>query len=751
MIARARLLLPVLLSLSFLLPRVAAAEPDGNVTVGTTEGVDAGALADALVEALARTTAEADGEILSEIQNGGYRIGLVLGPARVVRARAPGGRFITGSAPDPEQTFVGVVLREPRTKRFLPAARVTAILEFEGGGDVELPELVGAYPMYGANLQIPKDELRGVTIKVGPPAYNRHAEMLAAFTGEGVARFEVRAQAPSKNAFALAVKDPQPPAPVAEDWTLGDDLRQAVGEARGIARAGEFLVGFIAEGPEPIWLWQGEGNAPEHCAIREADTNHLETIVIHEPTGLMVTGANVVQRFTGISEKTEFALRPLLAEFYHYGLTAPVPPGDWTVEVLVDPPRGVAAWGRGALASPERRLLASFSFTREVEGGGSISDEARGFADRLALAAKTYGEGRKEEGLAEATDAFFAFEGSRLDARLRVSDPSAYGAVESEWIALRARMEKGARPTEVGLAARSIGDRLVTLAASLEAAPAGGASRFVQSLVILLREGFEAILVIGLLVAVLRRTRREDAVRQVYGGAIAALVASAALGGAAVLLLRNMESFGAVREGFEGVVILLSVVVLFFASYWLISRVEGRRWANFVKHQLEEAVSGKRRYAIVALAFLVVFREGAETVLMYAALFASSPGGIGAILAGMGVAVAALVALFWAFVIAGRNLPVRPFFAVSGVLLYVLAFKFAGDGIMELQAAGWVPATAVEAVPASAALQAWLGIRPTVESLAAQGILLVAVLLGLAWTFLRRPAAPAPASDVAAG
>jgi len=227
-------------------------------------------------------------------------------------------------------------------------------------------------------------------------------------------------------------------------------------------------------------------------------------------------------------------------------------------------------------------------------------------------------------------------------------------------------------------------------------------------------------------------------VKLVWGGAAGGVAASLALAVVVAVIFREV-AMGAAREAFEGFTLLFAVVVLFFTSYWLISRVEGRRWAAFMKEHVQAALGSGRRAAIATLAFLVVFREGAETVLFYAGLFASAHGATGAILGGIAVAAIALVAIFWVSIVAGASLPVRPFFAITGGLLYFLAFKFAGDGFAELQSAGLIAATRVAWLPSSTALASWFGFRPTVQTALAQGVLVLAVLAGLAWTFLSRP------------
>src|SRR6185295_16830788 len=131
------------------------------------------------------------------------------------------------------------------------------------------------------------------------------------------------------------------------------------------------------------------------------------------------------------------------------------------------------------------------------------------------------------------------------------------------------------------------------------------------------------------------------------------------------------------------------------ASYWLISKSEAQRWQAFVRTKLEGALSSRRRAALFVLAFLVVFREGFETVLFYEALLMRAQDGAGtaSVWGGFGIGVVALAIIGVLLFRYDIRIPIRPFFAVTGVLLYVLAFKFAGGGIRELQEAGWIGVT----------------------------------------------------------
>jgi high-affinity iron transporter len=222
-----------------------------------------------------------------------------------------------------------------------------------------------------------------------------------------------------------------------------------------------------------------------------------------------------------------------------------------------------------------------------------------------------------------------------------------------------------------------------------------------------------------------------------YAGGGAAVLASLAL---AAVADRVVPLGGAAREALEGVTMLLAVVVLFAASYWLISKSEARRWHAFVRTRLDGALGTGQARSLVLLAFLVVFREGFETVLFYEALTgraAATPLGLSAVASGLALGVVCLVALGVALFRYGVRIPIRPFFAVTGVLLYLLALKFAGAGVRELQEAGLISVTPVP-IPDAALLRDWLAVYPFLEPLLAQAALLAALVGGAVYSLLAR-------------
>jgi len=270
-----------------------------------------------------------------------------------------------------------------------------------------------------------------------------------------------------------------------------------------------------------------------------------------------------------------------------------------------------------------------------------------------------------------------------------------------------------------------------------------GWGAFLQSLLIILREGFEAILVIGAIVAFLIKTGHHERLRSIWFGTGLALVASAIT---AVIFATALRALPASREIIEGVTMLLAVAVLFSVSYWLISKVEAAKWQQFIREKVSAALQHGGGTALALVAFLAVYREGAETALFYQALFTEG-GNFLPLTLGILVGGAILAVIFVLFHRYGVRIPLRPFFAVTSALLYYLAFVFMGKGIRELQEGNVVSITPVPGLPHVEAM----GIYPTVETLGAQLVLVLLFAFALLKTFWpkRSVALPTVAPDPA--
>jgi high-affinity iron transporter len=248
---------------------------------------------------------------------------------------------------------------------------------------------------------------------------------------------------------------------------------------------------------------------------------------------------------------------------------------------------------------------------------------------------------------------------------------------------------------------------------------------FIQAGAILLREGLEAMLVIAALAAYLKKAGAETRLKALYAGAGAAIVASIVT----AWLFQTLNN-GQHNDLIEAVVILAAAGLMLYVSGWLLIRQDPRAWQAYLKQRADSALAQGTAVAIALLAFLAVFREGAETVLFIHALAGSSGGWSAGLFAGLGAATIALVLLFFIINYLAMRLPMRAVFLVTSAFLFVMAIKLIGDAIQEFQEQLIVPSNPVASV-------AWLleyGLNPTREALAAQGaVILLAIVTFLVW------------------
>ena len=388
----------------------------------------------------------------------------------------------------------------------------------------------------------------------------------------------------------------------------------------------------------------------------------------------------------------------------------------------------LAATANGA--SPLARVAAVRSYQPirpEVAATATFTTVRTQLDEALQLASK----GRPDDASARVFDAYMTFEG--VERGVRAKNPSLATTIEGSFATLRSLAAGGASATDLSAARatllgqlenaeRTLGDTLSPM------------SLFLQSFFLLVREGLEAILIIGALLTFLAKTGAQERKRDIHVGVGAAVLASLFT---AVLLETVFQVTPARRELLEGAVMLTASVVLFYVSYWLLSKIEVARWNRFVQSQVQDAVSSGSALALATAAFLAVYREGFETVLFYKALVLSGPAGstLVPVTAGIALGALVLVAVYYAINRFGVRLPLKPFFAVTGLFLYYMAFLFAGRGIAELQEGGVIATTVLPWAPRIPAL----GIYPTLESLLAQGVLLVLLLGALVWSFVLAP------------
>ena len=338
--------------------------------------------------------------------------------------------------------------------------------------------------------------------------------------------------------------------------------------------------------------------------------------------------------------------------------------------------------------------------------------------------------GERDAAASRVLDAYMAYE--TVEGSLQATEPTLVKRAEERFTALRASLATGA---SAGAREKARADVLLSLVEAENALTAthSSAGLFMESLLLMMREGFEAILVVGAIMAVLIKAGAKEKQRHVRIGVVLALVASLVTAALMELIFRVTPTQ---REALEGGIMLLAAAVLFYASYWLISKVEIAAWTRFVKGQIQRAVESGSGLAMASVAFLAVYREGFETVLFYKALYVTGAnGGAAPITAGIVAGLAALVALFIAIERFGLKIPMRPFFAATGATLAFMAFVFAGDGVKELQEGSYLPSTLLGWAPRND----FFGVYPTLESLGVQMLILLALVFGLIWTFVVMP------------
>jgi high-affinity iron transporter len=333
-------------------------------------------------------------------------------------------------------------------------------------------------------------------------------------------------------------------------------------------------------------------------------------------------------------------------------------------------------------------------------------------------------KGRTADAGDRAFDAYIAFEPLETPARAR--QPGLVASMERHFADFKGAL----RGKDLSVAQRARDAIALDLPRIVELTkPTGsGLGAFFQSFLIILREGFEAILVIGAVVAFLIKTGNRDRLHSIWMGIALGLVASALM---AVILQTVFAHLPMSREIIEGVTMLAAVAVLFSVSYWLISKVEAAKWQKFIREKVSSALDHGGGKALAIVAFLAVFREGAETALFYQALFSEGSGAVPLILGIVvgGMALAVIFTLFYRF---GVRIPMRPFFTITSVLLYYLAFVFIGKGVRELQEGDVIGITVLRGWPSVPSM----GVFPSMETLIAQGILLALFAFMVVKTFL---------------
>ncbi|MEX2164494.1 MAG: cytochrome c/FTR1 family iron permease [Sulfuricaulis sp.] len=483
---------------------------------------------------------------------------------------------------------------------------------------------------------------------------------------------------------------------------------------------------------------EGHGDGPAGQGLDPAPSNFhdAERMASRSANGLYNTitlGVNGtgMAAYGHLSENVRWALAFYVANFV---------PNEAARE------RGAALWtaGKGRDNFPDLKNVATLSANeaRERLGDDGVALQAYLRANPQAMVTakpspiefaiatldkslEAYRASRRAEAAQLAIQAYL--EGFELvESSLRNVDAELMTRTEREMMGYRALLQSGADIQQAEKQAAVVQGLLIEAREKLDNTQLSSATTFVSALVILLREGAEAILVVAAILAFLTRAGRTEARRWVHAGWIAALVLGFVTW---VVSSYLVEISGAGREITEGVTALVAAAMLLYVGYWLHSKSHSQAWQKFIADKVSGALSRGTVWTLALISFLAVYREAFETVLFYQALAAQAgPEGHGALFGGLALASVLIIAVAWAILRASVKLPIGLFFSVSGIVLLVLAVVFTGQGIAALQEAGKIGADAVNfiAVP-------MLGIYPTLQTLGAQAAALILSVFGLWW------------------
>ena len=344
----------------------------------------------------------------------------------------------------------------------------------------------------------------------------------------------------------------------------------------------------------------------------------------------------------------------------------------------------------------------------------------------LKEALELYEKGDTKDAYTKALDAYL--EGYEKVEPVLISKDQKFGrALEAKFVRIRGLIQDERPIEEISALHTEIKSDLKLVSVILQKGePVGKAFSFINSLAIMVREGLEAALIVAAVLAVLVATGARNAIRYVHLGWVLALVA----GLITWFLAQTVISIsGAQRETIEGVTSLLAAVVLFYVSYWLITKIEVRKWKEYIQGKVKKALSKKSLFALASVSFFAVYREAFETVLFYQALLLQAGNAKDEVIWGLIVGTVLLLCLVLVVFKLGLRIPLKYFFSITSFLLYFLSFVFAGKGIRELQEAGIIGITPLNLIPQVDIL----GIYPTLETSIVQGVLLLALILSLFW------------------
>ncbi|WP_181977989.1 FTR1 family iron permease [Bifidobacterium pseudocatenulatum] len=323
--------------------------------------------------------------------------------------------------------------------------------------------------------------------------------------------------------------------------------------------------------------------------------------------------------------------------------------------------------------------------------------------------------------------------------------------VEYQFKMTRKTMRDGGSDKEIKQLVDDLKSWLVKDAAILDGGASGNVNGFTklvtssagQAFLILIREGLEALLVVAAVIAYLVKSGNKRFARWIYLGVVAGLAGS---GLVAVLFTFLFGGSGPIQEISEGVCALIATLMLLWTSNWMLNKSSVEAWNNYIRNKTEAAVAGAQSKvesgqglglgmiaSLAMLSFLAVFREGAETVIFYESIYSMSQDAHGMWVGGLAAA-AVLIVIFLILRFTSVKIPIGPFFLVTSIVMAALVVIFAGGGIHALIEGDLIEGTYLSTVPTND----WIGLYPYVETITAQVIAAIAVVVLFVVGFIKK-------------
>ena len=397
----------------------------------------------------------------------------------------------------------------------------------------------------------------------------------------------------------------------------------------------------------------------------------------------------------------------------------------------------VTSADKSILQSKMDRELKEMGDATENEKSG-VRGEIDFIRDTLQLMLIQYQNEEYQEAYTSARTAYLdSYE--FVEIPLRAIDPDFTLEVEFQFAELRSLIKQQADYEEIKEITIALkrnmdeSERVVSGTGTLAPAIA-----FTSSFAIIFREGLESVLILGAIITYLEASRNTKYKKYLYYGVILAIGATAVTW---IIASYIIEISGANRELIEAMAALSATAILFYVSFWILNKIEHKKWMEFVKAKVWQATTTGSVLVFVGLAFFTVYREGFETVLFYQAMagFAKYM----ELYVGLGfvAGIVSLLVIFYVMRKLGKRLPLRALFGLTmGVGAY-LSIAFLGNAIRELQVLEIMPYTGmIGTIPRlDINVAAMTGIYPTLETVVGQVILLGVYLTAVSYVLILRP------------